>query len=77
MEKCKDCKYFRKLRKFKSRVKELGGNGIVCGWKVEEMQSYHKDAFCCTVFMGEKDAPIFETTPEDHCENWKKNEESV
>lgn len=72
--KCKNCKHFRKLKIFRRIVETLGGHGVVCGWKVGINPNYYNSSCCCTLFMSENDSPIFETSPEDHCENWEAKE---
>lgn len=64
--KCKDCKQCLKLRVFKRRIREMGSNNILSGWKVDTMKNRYSDSFCCLVFN--KYGYVVETNPEDNCE---------
>ena len=71
--KCKNCQYCKKLNLFKRTIVTIGPKGIITGLKIKEIETKNEEgSLCCVVFYEEdKDAPIYETSPEDLCERFK------
>lgn len=73
MNRCKNCEYCKKLNLFKRTIATVGPKGIIAGVRINEIKTnYGETSLCCTVFQeDDKNAPIYETTPEDFCERFK------
>ena len=72
-EKCINCEYYRNLNLLKRDIVNVGPNrSIIAKLRIEKDKSHNEKSLCCVGFYNnDGNLPIYETFPDDLCENFK------
>ncbi len=77
-ETCKNCKFCVGLNLNLRVLKEVVKENCLTGFTVDTRKDRYQESFCCTALhIDDAEAPIYETTLNDHCEKFERKYEGA